>query len=281
MAKPGDPFLDVYTAAWYNKVDKVANRKLTGIPALRNNFQQSWIWVANHEAVAKEQFTVVALGQPQLLISDRLDNITNDTVWETIDLSPLFGGEHNIFILLDPLPGEIGAQARALVSGVSLIKTKTFLQSDSPLPGDGGFLEYLGPDNTDLIRSDTGRIQVVGYFYVDWYEEAISDITLDSEFDYYLVVVGAVGGTGSGGDAKMAVTPSGGIAAMTTDTAPYTFPSATCDLVDEFGDLTGASQTIYNMVMVAINGDSLIQLKKIGTRYFVDVDNCPSSVISS
>lgn len=279
MAKPGDPILDVYTAAWYNKVDKAVNKKLTGIPGVRNNFQQSWIWVSNHEAVAKDQFTVVAIGDPSILLSDRLDNVTNDTVWETQDLSAILGNEHNIFILLDPLPGEIGAQARALVSGVSLLKTRTFLLSDGPYSGD--FFSYLGPDNTDLYPNDTGRIQVVDHFYVKWYEESISDVTIDSEFDYYLVVAGAVGGTGSGGDAKLAVTPSGGIAAMTTDTAPYTFPSEVCDLVDEFGDLTGFTETIYNMVMMGITGDSLIQLKKIGTRYFVDVDNCPASVISS
>jgi len=279
MAKPGDPFLDVYTAAWYNKVDKAVNKKLTGIPAIHNLSQQSWIWVSNHEAVAKDQFTVVAIGDPSLLLSDRLDNITNETVWETTDPLAIFGGEYDIFILLDPLPGEIGAQARALVSGVSLLKTKTFLLSDAPYQGD--FFNFLGPDNTDLITNNIGRIQVLNYFYVQWYVESISDVTLESEFDYYLVVAGAIGGTGSGGDAKLAVTPSGGIAAMTTDTAPYTFPSEVCDLVDEFGALTGATETIYNMVMMGITGDALIQLKKIGTRYFVDVDNCPASVISS
>jgi len=266
MAKPGDPILDEYTSAWYNKVDKVANRKLTGIPAIRNNFQQSWIWVSNHEAVAKDQFTVVAINTCAWLVSDRLDNATNETVWDTMALDT--SEPDNIFILLDPLPGEIGAQARALVSGISLLKTTGFLLSETPFTGD--FFQYEGPLATDLIKSDTGRIQHLFFF-----------IEFDSEFDFYLVVAGAIGGTGSGGDAKMAVTPSGGIAAMTTDTAPYTFPSEVCDLVDEFGDLTGATETIYNMVMMAITGDALIQLKKIGTRYFVDVDNCPVSVISS
>jgi len=266
MAKPGDPILDVYTAAWYNKVDKRVNKKLTGIPGVRNNFQQSWIWVSNHEAVEKEQFTVVALSAPAFLTSDRVDNVTNETVWQTTDLST--GDPDNIFILLDPLPGEIGAQARALVSGVSLLKSENFIVSESPFAGD--FFQYEGPLATDLIKSDTGRIQAILKFADD-----------STTYDFYLVVAGAIGGTGSGGDAKLAVTPSGGIAAMTTDTAPYTFPSEVCDLVDEFGDLTGATETIYNMVMMAITGDALIQLKKIGTRYFVDVDNCPVSVISS
>lgn len=85
------------------------------------------------------------------------------------------------------------------------------------------------------------------------------------------------GGTG-GGDALLAVTPEAGIAAMTTTEAPYSFPSAVCDLIDP---MTGnyyspnRTETIYSSVLVAINGDSLIQAKRIGTRYFVDVDNCP------
>ena len=209
---------------------------------------------------------MVALGDdPAFLISDRVENVINETVWTTkaLDISE----PDNIFILLDPLPPEIGAQARILVSGVTLIKSENFILSEFPFTGD--FFQYEGPLATDLIRSDTGRIQVIHKF--------TDDSTI---YDYYLVVAGAIGGTG-GGDAKLAVTPSGGIAAMTTDTAPYVFPFEYCDLVDEYGDLTGDAEAVYNMVMMAITGNALIQLKKIGSRYFVDVDNCPTSVISS
>lgn len=85
-----------------------------------------------------------------------------------------------------------------------------------------------------------------------------------------------------GGDAILAVTPTGGIAAMTDTTFPLAFTSATCFRVDpdtgEYFDPT-EEVIIYNMVSVAIAGEVLIQAKKIGTRWFVDVDNCASSTV--
>lgn len=82
---------------------------------------------------------------------------------------------------------------------------------------------------------------------------------------------------GDGGDAKLAVTRTGGIAARTTTAVPHTFPSAVCDLLDEVtGDYYDPNQEleIFNSTKIAIGDEQVIQLKKIGLRYFVDVDDC-------
>ena len=84
---------------------------------------------------------------------------------------------------------------------------------------------------------------------------------------------------GKGGDAILFVTRTGGIAARTTTTLPHTFPSATVDLLDP---VTGnvyspnRTQTVYNMtnIVVAHVANRPRQAKKIGIRYFIDVDDC-------
>ena len=177
MAKPGDPFLDVYTAAWYNKVDKRVNKNITGIPALQNLSQQSYIWVANHEAVAKDQFTVVALDDPTLLVSDRLDSITKETVWNTKDLDD--EEPDNIFILLDPLPPEIGAEARALVCGVSLLKVDTVQPTAANILEDN-YIRLNGAFATSRLTK-IGRIQLIQKFV---------DLTDTLACEYWLVCVG-------------------------------------------------------------------------------------------
>jgi len=238
MAKPGDPILDVYTAAWYNKVDKAVNKKLTGVPAIRNNFQQSWIWVSNHEAVAKDQFTVVAIGDPSLLISDRLDNITNDTIWETQDLDS--DEPDNIFILLDPLPGEIGAQARALVCGVGIIKLWPTSSRDS-----GKFLRYYPSafDALDLVGASSGRIQIVA--------KVAEEIT-DETYEYHLIIAGAI--FKSAGSARFVLTSdlTGGSSGPTGD-----YAAASANFYDDSLNLLGefSLQLNYDMFSDLVEGD--------------------------
>lgn len=80
---------------------------------------------------------------------------------------------------------------------------------------------------------------------------------------------------GGGGDGKLAITPAGGIAARTTTSVPHTFPSANCRLLDEVtGDYYTPDQTlvVYNSTRIAVAAGRVIQIKQIGTRYFVDVD---------
>lgn len=80
---------------------------------------------------------------------------------------------------------------------------------------------------------------------------------------------------GGGGDGRLAITPAGGIAARTTTSVPHTFPSANCRLIDEVtGNYYSPDQTlpVYNSTRIAVAAGRVIQIKKIGTRYFVDVD---------
>lgn len=206
MAQPGDKLQDFVTAKWFNKVDAYLAKKLTGIRTARDTTQQDFIWVSNHEAVAKEQFTVVAINTPVAGISDRTEILYDVPVYYTKALST--GEPDNIFILLDPLPGEIGATARALVSGVSLLKTKSFLFLTDPVVGD--YYRYEGPTALDLGVATTGRIQEICPF-----DLAVSDDILE----YHLVVAGPISGQGSGGgDAGRFVletTPTGGATGAT------------------------------------------------------------------
>ncbi len=206
MAKPGDPILDVYTAAWYNKVDKYVNKKMVGPPPVKRPTQYSWVWASNHEAVAKDKFTVVNIvNQPKLLVSDRLDNINEETIWITSDPA----GGTDLFVLLDPLPGEIGAQARVLVSGVTLVKTKKFTDT---IPRLDKYLHCVGPDATDLEESPTGRLQVLLNNY-------LIDIVDDhgGEFDYLLVIAGHYSNGGDVGRFILVEDPEGGSSGPTGD----------------------------------------------------------------
>lgn len=75
----------------------------------------------------------------------------------------------------------------------------------------------------------------------------------------------------------MATTTIFGIGPMTSTSLPFTFPSADCNRIDpETGDRYSPNQVvrIYNMVNQQIGASTLIQAKRIGSRYFVDVDNC-------
>ncbi len=80
-----------------------------------------------------------------------------------------------------------------------------------------------------------------------------------------------------GGEGLLGITRTGGIAARTTTARPHTFPNATVDILDEVtGDFysPNRTETVYNSTKIAIQENSVIQIKKIGTRYFVDVDDC-------
>jgi len=86
-------------------------------------------------------------------------------------------------------------------------------------------------------------------------------------------------GSGGGGGAILFVTRTGGIAARSTTTLPHTFPSATVDLLDPLtGDVysPNRTETVYNMTTIAIAhvANRPHQAKKIGARYFIDVDDC-------
>lgn len=84
---------------------------------------------------------------------------------------------------------------------------------------------------------------------------------------------------GGGGDAILFITRTGGIAARSTTTLPHTFPSATVDLLDpSTGNLYSPNRTaeVHNSTTIAIAHVAYRphQGKKIGNRYFVDVDDC-------
>lgn len=269
MAKPGDPILDVYTAAWYNKVDKYVNKKMVGPPPVKRPTQYSWVWASNHEAVAKDKFTVVDIVNPAaLLISDRFDNIDEETIWITSDPA----GGTDLFVLLDPLPGEIGAQARVLVSGVTLVKVKKYTEF---LPGPDRYLKCIGPDATDLEESPTGRLQLLNYYIADLAEDH------EGEFDYLLVIAGPYSNGSDTGRFILVEDPEGGSSGPTGD--PMT---AFCYIVREDDPTITINEGTtlylnYDMFSDLEDGDYGIAIKDVRGRWIAVNAPCSTDAVSS
>lgn len=142
------------------------------------------------------------------------------------------------------------------------------LAVESTFAGNAG--DTVGPVSGEHTVSETGTGLV-----------CLSQKRTAPDGTYFIWAMLAIS-KGGGGDALIAVTPSGGIAAMTDTTPPFAFTHATCYRVNpDSGEYIDPVEEveIYNMVDVAIAGSVLIQAKKIGSRWFVDVDNCSGSSV--
>lgn len=187
------------------------------------------------------------------------------------------------------------------VTGTEEEGPQNFLEVDKPADTDGTAGQFLFNNHSEVLSGDAGVAQdcavvrafknsgtvtagdvwgpTVGQWYLTKdsgsYVAAGEDDIATNVFRVF-VNVGASGGT------LLAVTPVGGIPARTDNTLPITFPSATCNKIDpSTGNYFSPNQTVvvYNMVNLAVNAQSLIQAKKIGDKWFVDVDNCDNNVL--
>lgn len=75
------------------------------------------------------------------------------------------------------------------------------------------------------------------------------------------------------GDSILAKTPYGGIPAC-SGSGPYTFGAADCTVVKPDGTLSAETQSIKNIVNMAIAGSVLIKADPVGDVYVVDVASC-------
>lgn len=78
-----------------------------------------------------------------------------------------------------------------------------------------------------------------------------------------------------GGGSILALTPPGGIPAM-TGSGPFTWGSATCTLVSEDGIVGAETQVVKNIVNQAIAGSVVIKANRVGSIFIVDVASCGS-----
>jgi hypothetical protein len=116
MARPGDRIRDFVTANWYNEVTREVRKKRTGISNNFNVENFTTITVYNHEAVAKEAFTAVALNQP------KIDHTGDDFAFSTKPLENL--EPTNWAVLQEPLDARTNASAEAVVMGLSWFNFK-------------------------------------------------------------------------------------------------------------------------------------------------------------
>ena len=123
MAVPGDKFTEVYTAAWYNKVNRSIAARV-GIPQAPVTTNNHYITVQNHEAVAKQAWTAVSVGLPVLNYNVALNQGAHDdwVFWTKDYDGSNYTDKHNLVILQEPLGAAAGSTARALVSGVSWLQ---------------------------------------------------------------------------------------------------------------------------------------------------------------
>lgn len=90
---------------------------------------------------------------------------------------------------------------------------------------------------------------------------------------------GGASGTGSGASCLFAMTPSGGIPALTGTSAPYTPGVATCEIWKYDGTHivdAGYTAQVRNSVPAAVGATQtrLVQVKTIDSKLWVDVDPC-------
>jgi len=148
----------------------------------------------------------------------------------------------------------------------------------APIEIDGYGIAHDGPEcrmltDGSTITSGAKWQAQVGSFELAPGGTAFSAIGAD---DIAADVMRGVIGAG-GGAAIVAITKVGGIAARATSGVPHTFPSATVDLLDPVtGDYYSPNRTatVYNSTSITIDAAHVIQAKLIGSRYFVDVDDC-------
>lgn len=157
MAKPGDPFRDVYTADWYNRVTSVIDPTYGGPRPQSSNNQ--YVTVYNHSTTPREIWEAVSLGTPKLDYAVPLtDGAHGEFAFNSRNYaSSNHNDRHNLVILQEPLAGEVGASARALMSGVSWLKLSVV-----PLRPYDNFIS-ISTSNV-LSYSNHGRIEVRTYF---------------------------------------------------------------------------------------------------------------------
>lgn len=155
MAKPGDVLTDFVTAAWYNEVTARTRRSL-GVQRQGAGDQNQYVTVYNHSTERKRPWDIVCIGAAKVDYAVPIDPRHSEVGFTTRALSGLF--PHDLAILQEPLPGEVGASAKALVSGCSWC----WMPSAPDWFHDEPWL--VSVEGTSLVYGNEGRIEVIRYF---------------------------------------------------------------------------------------------------------------------
>lgn len=242
MARKGDKLLEVLNSTFISKLEALVNATKTGSG---NNYDPDThltITVKNHAATAKAKYTPVALGSPVLTYTGAINHRHERIIFNTKALST--SEPDNWVVLLEPLPGEIGATAEALMVGRTWVKTPTAVTDPS----------FLQVDGTGFVYASEGKGQAL-YSYSDG-----STYTT-------LALIGAKAASSS---TAVFLVGSGGIAASNTDTLPATLSGASASRLKMTGavlDTTGNSETVYNVDNVAIPQYSIVFAIRVNSKW--------------
>lgn len=158
VAKKGDILTDFITAGFYNDVVKKLRLNL-GSRGKGQVDQNQFVTVYNHEAVFKKPWEAVSLGDPRVPYDVAIDDRHSEIGFYTKALAS--ADPHNLAILQEPLPPEIGASAQALVVGSSWLR----------IPSSAAFVSdqhvYIKVGATNILEAATsGRIEMLRQFNI-------------------------------------------------------------------------------------------------------------------
>ena len=169
MAKKGDKLTDFITSGFYNDVTKKLGLRTgpTGIPL---ESQNHYVTVYNHSTTPRERWEAVSLGAAKLDYSDLESGVQDEFAFNTAD----FDGDdpHNLVILQEPLAGEMGATAQALIHGIS------WLSIPSGILGDAA-------NNYIKLTTLTSLLTWAPIGRIEWIATGITD-------ELFLVRIGAI-----------------------------------------------------------------------------------------
>lgn len=181
MVKPGDPILKYLTANWFNRIDAL-ERKLGVSAQGAGQSSNLYITIVNHEAVAKDKWEPIALGTPKFDYPTEPIQTYENIVFNTKALSDT--EPHNWAVLQEPLPGKIGATARALLSGITWVNVEAEPTDD-----------YLKIDTGDILASSASGRGYIHYtsnysISVDTYYRSLVQLSNPSSNDsHYLFTI--------------------------------------------------------------------------------------------
>ena len=168
MVKPGDPILKHITANWFNNLTNKTDRNIGGTALGQIGLQT--ILVQNHSTTAKNKYDAVALGDPVLDYDVPIGHIHNDIVFETKALTD--SEPHNWVVLQEPLPGRVGASARAVLYGLTWLD---LLDND---PGTDDFVKVVNGTPDLVLGAEDGKGYIHHVAYDDYNDNYLALITI-------------------------------------------------------------------------------------------------------
>ncbi len=198
MAVKGDKLLKHITSSFINDTLARNRERRTGNFAIPDTDENLRIIVRNHTNSSVPKYTAVQLDAAEIDYTGNFDHRHERLVYNTAD--PDNDHVDRWAVLQEPLPGEIGREAEALLCGVTWVKTAEAVGSD----------KFLKMSSSGLVFSSQGKAYAVDSF-------AAAE-------GYNTLIVMAIKGSGGGGVETIIFT-------LTSDLAPGFGETATATVL--------------------------------------------------